>query len=499
MSTKRVKNNIKSERQIRKERALKQEGCSHSNIVPRGNDSQCEDCGKIIMSVPVRAFTDSVMPHQRNFLHIFDSGKYHTYMLNWHRRARKTTMCLNLIFRECCKYPNRTYAYVAPTLKQGKKIVWLDPNMLHTYLPKSYVEKINETDMYVKFKNGSMFTLLGSEDEDAVRGTNAHGYIIDEWGAYSNPDVWNILRPILTDKRARGLDPWTLFIFTPKGRNHAFEMWNSCPQWEGWYRNQLTVEDTKLVPENIIAQERKEMPPSLFKQEYYCDFTSDDERTVISWDVVDSLKSNILVNVDKRKFVVCDPSLGGDACPIMCFEGSKVVKKKLLVGERNAMVVVGEIIAMMNAHGTQHLVIDANGLGEGIASRVAEQGYIVHDIRSSEKVREDTKYFNKRAEMHFYVLNEMVAHRVAPIDDKDIMNQLTSIRYKPMDSSGRIKLEKKEDTKSRIGRSPDDSDCYVMGIYELPNIPKYDYADIDKWRRPIRQRKRAYAGGANGY
>jgi len=454
-----------------------------------------------LLRVPVAAFQP--FPWHKDILQKFDSGSYHTFMLNWHRRAMKTTMTINLLLREACTHPNRTYVYIAPTYKQGKMILWQDPEMLPRYIPNAYVRRKNETELFIEFKNGSYFRILGGDDPDSIRGTNAFGYVIDEWPVFTDAAIWSqIISPILTRKRSAGINAWAMFTFTPRGRNHAFEMWNECVEWKGWHRSLLTVDHSKLLTEEMLIEAKKQTKPeSLFRQEYYCDFTSDDERVVISWQVVNDLKKNVLVNDDKRKFVVADPSLGGDACPIMCFEGSRVVKKKTLVDERNPMIVAGEIIAMMNSHGTRYCVIDANGLGEGIAARIEEQGYTVLTVRPQERVRKDTKYLNKRAEMIFYVLNEMLSHRVAPIEDEDIINQLTSVRYNPVDSSGKIKLEKKEETKKRIGRSPDDSDCYIMGIYELLNIPKIDYSQLEQWRNPnqLIRRKKAYAGNAKGY
>ena len=59
--------------------------------------------------------------------------------------------------------------------------------------------------------------------------------------------------------------------------------------------------------------------------------------------------------------------------------------------------------------------------------------------------------------------------------------------------NGRILIEPKDEIKKRLQRSPDDADCYVMGVYELmrnfeikhkvevehEKVKKYDYDPLD--------------------
>jgi hypothetical protein len=85
--------------------------------------------------VPVTRYWDSQHPHQKRVFHAFDQGEKRFFVLNWHRRARKTTLLLNLLIRECCRNRDVTFDYVGPTYRQAKNIIWRDPNMLNAYLP----------------------------------------------------------------------------------------------------------------------------------------------------------------------------------------------------------------------------------------------------------------------------------------------------------------------------------------------------------------------------
>jgi hypothetical protein len=448
--------------------------------------------------VPVKEFQP--FPWQLDFLKKFDNNKFNFAMLNWHRRAMKTTMSLNLLIREAVRNPKSSFYYIGPTYKQAKSITWLDPQMLPRYLPRPYIKRKNESDLLIEFKNDTIFRLLGGDDPDTIRGTNGQGYIIDEWSVFSDPDIWPaIIRPILTRKISQGERAWCIFTFTPRGRNHTYNMWNDCENWDGWYKSILTVEDSKLMGEKELKQAQKEMTPALFRQEYYCDFIADDERVVIPYDTIIDLNRNVYTDDDPRIFVVCDPSGGGDECPIFVFRGTELIDQKILIGERNPMVVTGEIVNMTVKYQTPDIVIDANGLGEGIAFRLKEQGKNVIMLRGQHRIKDDERYLNQRAEMYFYTLHRMVQHKIHPIEDRKIINQLTAVRYEPS-SSGKIKLEPKDALKKRFGQSPDRSDCYVMGIYGLKFLKRRKNTGLDFGRGQIRARKeKSYKGSKRGW
>ena len=68
--------------------------------------------------VPVSRFWDNMHIHQRKVFHAFDVDTKRFIWLNWHRRARKTTLLLNLLIRECCRNQDVTYDYVGPTYRE---------------------------------------------------------------------------------------------------------------------------------------------------------------------------------------------------------------------------------------------------------------------------------------------------------------------------------------------------------------------------------------------
>ncbi len=73
------------------------------------------------------------------------------------------------------------------------------------------------------------------------------------------------------------------FIFTPRGRNHAFFLWEQTQNLKGWFTSIKTVDDTKrdsdgedgspVMPEEAINEERRRgAEENIIQQEYYCSF-----------------------------------------------------------------------------------------------------------------------------------------------------------------------------------------------------------------------------------
>lgn len=137
------------------------------------------------------------------------------------------------------------------------------------FIPKELIEGVpNSQEMKIRFVNGSMLQLVGSDNYDSLMGTNPQGVIFSEY-ALQDPRAYQHLRPILT-----GNDGWALFISTPRGKNHLYELYQIARQNPDWFCYKLTVEDTQHIPLWEIEKEKAEgiMSDDLIQQEYYTSF-----------------------------------------------------------------------------------------------------------------------------------------------------------------------------------------------------------------------------------
>lgn len=197
----------------------------------------------------------------------------------WHRRSGKDEVALHWAAVAACSRP-ATYWHMLPEAAQARKAIWNAVNP-HTgkrriieAFPDFIVSGINEQEMFVKFKSGSTFQIVGSDNYNSLVGSPPAGVTFSEW-ALANPLSWGYLRPILLENNG-----WALFITTPRGRNHAASMFDSAVQSNDWFAQKLTAEETGVFTHDQLENEQRELVNehgetlgrSLFRQEYYCSF-----------------------------------------------------------------------------------------------------------------------------------------------------------------------------------------------------------------------------------
>lgn len=188
------------------------------------------------------------------------------------RRAGKDVTAFNLCIRQCLKRVCVIY-YIFPTYAQGKKVIWdsitNDGDRILDYIPSSVVDSKNSQEMKIRFKNGSLLQIVGSDNFDSLMGTNPQGVVFSEY-ALQDPRAYQYIRPILTAN-----DGWALFISTPRGKNHLYELYQIALHSDNWFALKLTVDDTKHISPREIDKERAEgiMSDDLIQQEYYTSFT----------------------------------------------------------------------------------------------------------------------------------------------------------------------------------------------------------------------------------
>lgn len=210
--------------------------------------------------------------YQLPIFRAFDNG-YKRILQLWHRRAGKDKTDINLVAREMANNVG-TYYYFYPTYTQGRKALWdgmgKDGFRYIEHFPKDLLDgKPNDTEMKLKYKNGSLFQVIGTDDVDRIVGTNPRGCVFSEY-SLQNPKGWNYIRPILAENKG-----WAIFNFTPRGKNHGYELYEMAVNNPKWFVQKLTVDDTKILTQEDIEEERKSgMTEDMVQQEYYCSFTA---------------------------------------------------------------------------------------------------------------------------------------------------------------------------------------------------------------------------------
>jgi phage terminase large subunit len=197
----------------------------------------------------------------------------------WHRRAGKDDVCLHWAAVSAFQRP-ATYWHMLPEYSQGRKAIWAAVNphtgkrRIDEAFPKELRENTNEQEMFIRFKNGATWQVVGSDRYDSTVGSPPAGVTFSEW-ALANPAAYAYLAPILLEN-----DGWALFITTSRGRNHAKSMLDMARKTSSWFAEVLTIEDTKAISVEAVEAQRieyqgiygDEAGDALIEQEYWCSF-----------------------------------------------------------------------------------------------------------------------------------------------------------------------------------------------------------------------------------
>lgn len=187
------------------------------------------------------------------------------------RRSGKDIVAFNLCIRAALRKVCVIY-YIFPTFAQARRVIWDSitnaGQRILDFVPEEIVESKNAQEMKIRFKNGSLLQLVGSDNYDGLVGTNPQLCVFSEY-ALQDPTAYQFIRPILAAN-----DGTAIFISTPRGKNHLYTLYNIARNSPEWFCYKLTLDDTQHIPIHEIEREKAEglMSDDLIQQEYYTSF-----------------------------------------------------------------------------------------------------------------------------------------------------------------------------------------------------------------------------------
>lgn len=209
------------------------------------------------------------------------------------RRSGKTERAKRFVVREAMREAG-SYFVAAPTRDQVKRIYWNDLKRLAfcSVLP----DKPSESDLIIRFPNGSTISLIGLDQPQRMEGVFWTGGIIDEiadvregaWEENISPalDTFNPTRP---DFKA-----WCWLIGVPDGLNHYYELAEYArtandPDWKLY-----SWKSADILPAETIEAAKRRMSARQFRQEYEASFETASGRVYEDYDTVLNTTNEVL-------------------------------------------------------------------------------------------------------------------------------------------------------------------------------------------------------------
>lgn len=194
------------------------------------------------------------------------------------RRFGKTTLALREICRVASE-PNKEIYYVSPTYRMSKTIAW--KKLRNKLVDLRWAKKINETELSIELKNGSMISLKGADGgAQNLRGVGLDYLVMDEFSLIDEEAWTEVLRPALSDKQGSAM-----FITTPAGMNWAKDLYDLAEEFpDEWASFQFTSIEGGNIPLEEIEAARRTLDHRTFRQEYEASFETFSGRIFYAFD-----------------------------------------------------------------------------------------------------------------------------------------------------------------------------------------------------------------------
>jgi hypothetical protein len=225
------------------------------------------------------------------------------------------------------------------------------------------------------------------------------------------------------------------------------------------------------------------------------EFPKSDDDTIISMELIEAAKNR---DVEPTKYAPMVWGLdvarfGSDSSSLTKRRGNTVTEPSRVWRNLDLMQLTGAVVAeyeaQQQADKPEAIMVDSIGLGAGVVDRLKELGLPAVGINVSESpsFSPNQTYANLKAEL-WYKCKAWFEKRDCRIpDDSRLTAELATVRY-TFSSTGKTRVESKEDIKKRGLKSPDCADSLILTFAGDAATAIYGSGGSTKnWAKPLRR------------
>lgn len=399
------------------------------------------------------------------------------------RRGGKSTLEEETCSVKAISKDNQNILYIAPTQKQARAIIWEE--FKRRLSPIGAIFNESRLEIKVPTIEGGFSTIYvgGWENRENYRGMKFHHIVFDELDTLKEFFVgWQeIFRPALTDT-AGTAD----FIGTPKSESRNLQRLEKFAETDPDYECfSFTSYDNPYVLDSEIDKAKLELAFDTFKQEYLAEYI-DHQGALFNYSALVDVFSNSIDRTDDKYLIVDVAGDGSDRCVFSFWKGLVEYKRKSF-DRLNSSSIREQIREEAKSERIpfSHIIVDAVGVGEHLPHDPLLDGIIgfkssysaiktdlnivtLPNLKYTNGAKLTTDYANLRSQCVFtladLVNNHKIASEVEGQGKEKILEELP-LYQDASKGDGKRFATPKEEIKEMLGRSPDDSDTWIMRMY----------------------------------
>lgn len=235
-----------------------------------------------------------------------------------------------------------------------------------------------------------------------------------------------------------------------------------------WWTRRVTCQESALVARNYIAGMKASYgaDSNVYRVRVLGEFPRADDDGVVPLELVESAVLRDVEPVGTRPLWGVDVARYGDDATALAKRAGNVVPEPVKTWRnKDTMQVVGLIKAEWDGAPADErpaeILVDAIGIGAGVADRLCELGLPARGINVAEAPAARNRYLRLRDELWFQARDWLAARDCRLAADEALAGELTGPRY-TVESTGRLRVESKDEMKRRGLNSPDRADAFCL-------------------------------------
>lgn len=367
------------------------------------------------------------------------------------------------------RYPTKIVA-TANTAHQLNDVLWTEVDKWARRMNEGFKSQLDFKADKISLVGSSdsfcAFRTSRRENPEALQGFHSENMLILVDEASGVPDVvFQVGEGAMSTKGAK-----TVLTGNPtRAEGFFFDAFHS--NREQWHCMKVSCADSDTVDPKFVEDmaEKYGEESNTFRVRVSGEFPTQSDDVLVPLHLVeDAVRRDVeaapttpvVWGVDVSRF-------GGDRSALVKRQGQVMLETAKTWQGKDLMELAG--ILLMEYEATpfslrpQSVFIDSIGVGGGLADRLAELGLPAVSVAVSESPSLKDRYTRLRDEL-FWKAREWFEGRDCKIpNDETLISEITSIRYK-YQSTGKLKVESKDEMKRRGQRSPDVADAFVLSF-----------------------------------
>ena len=234
---------------------------------------------------------------------------------------------------------------------------------------------------------------------------------------------------------------------------------------DSWWTKKVSCLDSPLVSPDFIAEmaEKYGETSNAMKVRVYGEFPTAEDDTLISLHSVEQASKRKVEQPEGTPAVWgLDVARYGDDASVLCIRQGRHLIELHSWKKLSLMELAGRVLDLLNSadEPPEEILVDSIGLGAGVLDRLRELDISARGVNVSESPAMADRYANLRAEL-WDLTKQWFNEEVQIPNDDSLIADLTAPRYS-FNSSGKMIVESKAETKKRLGRSTGFADSLVL-------------------------------------